>query len=75
MKYRTTAHSVYNLNFHIVFVTKYRNKVLTGPVEAFLKTQVYHICGTYGWEVMALEVMPDHVTCSYRSLRRFPAPR
>jgi putative transposase len=61
MKYRTTDHSVYNLNYHIVLVTKYRNKVLFGPVEAFLKTQMYHICTTYGWEILALEVMPDHV--------------
>jgi hypothetical protein len=62
MKYRTTDHSVYNLNYHIVLVTKYRNKVLSGPVEAFLKTQMYHICATYGWEILALEVMPDLCT-------------
>ena len=26
---KATAHSVYNLNYHIVFVTKYRNQGLT----------------------------------------------
>jgi putative transposase len=69
MEYRTTAHSVYNLNYHIVLVTKsgttplspYRNKVLSGAVEDYLKEQVYDICDRYGWDVLALEVMPDHV--------------
>jgi putative transposase len=61
MKYRTTDHSVYNLNYHIVLVTKYRNKVLSGAIEEYLKEQVYDICDRYGWDVLALEVMPDHV--------------
>lgn len=61
MKYRTTDHSVYNLNYHIVLVTKYRNKVLTGAIEEFLKVQVGDICARYGWVVMAIECMPDHV--------------
>lgn len=61
MKYRSTAHSVYNLNYHIVLVTKYRNRVLFGAVETFLKSEVYAICERYEWEVLALEVMPDHV--------------
>jgi len=28
------------LNYHIVLVTKYRNKVLTGRIEEFVKEQV-----------------------------------
>ncbi len=58
---KTTAHSVYNLNYHIVFVTKYRNKVLHGAVEEYIKEQVPLLCERYGWEMRALEVMPDHL--------------
>jgi len=58
---KTTAHSVYNLNYHIVFVTKYRNKVLFGAVEEYMKAQVPLLCERYGWEQLALEVMPDHL--------------
>jgi putative transposase len=58
---KTTAHSVYNLNYHIVLVTKYRNKVLTGQIEQFVKEQVPIICQRYDWEALALEVMPEHV--------------
>jgi putative transposase len=58
---KTTAHSAYNLNYHIVFVTKYRNKVLVGSVEEYVKEQVPLLCERYGWEQLALEIMPDHV--------------
>lgn len=61
MKTKTTNHSTYNLNYHIVFVTKYRNKVLTGQVETFVKQRIEDICKQYGWEKLALEVMPDHI--------------
>ena len=58
---KTAAHCVYNLNYHIVLVTKYRNKVLTGRIEEFVKEQVPIICQRYEWETLALEVMPEHV--------------
>lgn len=60
-KTRKTAHSVYNLNYHIVFVTKYRNEVLTGAIEQHIKSLVPTLCKRYGWEQLALEVMPDHL--------------
>lgn len=58
---KTTGHSVYNLNYHIVLVTKYRNRVLTGEIEQFVKEQVPIICARYEWDTLALEVMPEHV--------------
>ena len=59
--HKTTAHSVYNLNYHIVLVTKYRHEVIIGEVETFVKQRVGEICTKYGWEQLALECMPDHV--------------
>lgn len=61
MENKKTDHSVYNLNYHIVLVTKYRHKVLKGEIEAFVKKRIGEICVQYGWENMALEVMPDHI--------------
>jgi putative transposase len=58
---KATSHSVYNLNYHIVFVTKYRNKVLSGAIEEHIKEQMPILCERYEWEQLALEVMPDHV--------------
>ena len=61
METKTTKHSVYNLNYHIVLVTKYRHKVLTGDVETFVKTRLQELCNQYGWELLAQEVMPEHI--------------
>jgi len=32
MSYRKTAHSVYDLKFHIVWITKYRKPILRGEI-------------------------------------------
>lgn len=61
MQPKRTKHSVYNLNYHVVLVTKYRHKVLVGAIETFVKEQLPEICNRYGWEIMAQEVMPEHI--------------
>lgn len=61
MKTKRTSHSVYNLNYHLVMVTKYRHKVLNGEIAEFCKTQIGEICTKCGWEVLALEVMDEHI--------------
>ena len=54
--------SVYNLNYHLIWVTKYRNKVLKGHVEAVFKQQVNEIANTYGFTVAHMEIdKDDHV--------------
>lgn len=58
---KTTSHSVYNLNYHIVLVTKYRNKVIKDDIEVYAKEEIPKICARYDWELLALECMPDHV--------------
>jgi putative transposase len=61
MTTKRTSHSVYNLNYHIVFVTKYRHPVLIGDIETFAKERTREICTCYRWELLEIEVMPDHV--------------
>jgi putative transposase len=61
MKLKKTKHSVYNLNYHIVLVTKYRHKVLKTIVEDYVKKRIPEICQQYQWDLMEFEVMPDHI--------------
>ncbi len=61
MTIKRTAHSVYSLNYHLVFVTKYRNEVLTGSIETYVKERVRQLCMEYGFELLECEVMPDHL--------------
>ena len=61
MKNKKTKHSVYNLNYHIIFVTKYRHNVIAGKVEEFVKAKLEELCILYGWELISMELMPDHI--------------
>ncbi|MEK7656004.1 MAG: transposase [Patescibacteria group bacterium] len=37
MEYRKQAHITYRADYHLVFVTKYRRKVLKGGMREYLK--------------------------------------
>ena len=52
---------VYNVNYHIVWCTKYRRKVIYGDVEQYLRHILAAEAGTMDIIVAAEEVMPDHV--------------
>jgi putative transposase len=56
-----SPHSAYVINYHLVWIPRYRKRVLVGPVEARLKELLAEIAMQYGFEIMAVEVMPDHV--------------
>ncbi len=56
-----SPHSAYIINYHLVWIPRYRKKVLVGPVEARLKELLAEIATQYGFEILAVEVMPDHV--------------
>jgi putative transposase len=56
-----TSSAVYNINYHIVWCPKYRKEILTGKVKEFLEDQIQTIAETRGWEILELQVMPDHI--------------
>lgn len=52
---------VYSLRYHIVFCVKYRHEIITGRIETRLKEMFQEIAKTNGFEIVIMEVMPDHV--------------
>lgn len=52
---------VYSLRYHVVFCTKYRHKIITDNLEEWLKNMFQTIAETNGFEIITMEVMPDHV--------------
>ena len=52
---------VYNVNYHIVWPTKYRRDVLTGDIEAALREVIAETAVEKGFIIKSIEVMPDHV--------------
>jgi putative transposase len=60
-KYKTTKHLVYSCQYHVIFCPKYRRKVLTGEIETRLKELILEKQEESGYEVLDMEIMPDHV--------------
>lgn len=61
MKTKKTSHSIYNINYHIVFCPKYRHSVFKDELEYELSKCFKVICDCYGYDLTPQEIMPDHV--------------
>ena len=54
--------SVYNLNYHIIWCTKYRRKVLSDGVDTDLKTILHAIAEEHGYRIPHVEIgLDDHI--------------
>src|SRR5271157_3298333 len=59
--YRTTSHSVYDLKYHLVWITKYRKKVLYGQVAERLRDLIREISKTKDVEIISGSISRDHI--------------
>lgn len=59
--YRKTAHSTYDCKYHIVWITKYRKKVMVGVVAERVRELVRGICKENEVEILKGHVSKDHV--------------
>ncbi len=60
-RYTSSAHTVYNLGYHIVFCPKYRRRVLVDGIDGRLKELFLEKANDLGVVIEKMEVMPDHV--------------
>lgn len=56
-----TAHTVYCLNYHFVWLPKYRRDVLTGYVAEGAKEVFHEIAEQYEFKIEAMNMGEDHV--------------
>ena len=52
---------VYLLNYHFVWSTKNRRRILVPPIDTRLSNMISSLCADNQLEVIRLEVMPDPV--------------
>ena len=57
-----SPHSAYIINYHMVWIPRFRKEVLVRPVEARLKELLAEIATQYGFEILAVEVTPALAT-------------
>jgi putative transposase len=60
-KYKKLSHVVFKCDYHIVWVPKYRFRILKGIVKDLLDHDIRMLCEWKGCEVIELNVQEDHV--------------
>ena len=61
MEYRKGAHTVYNVEYHFVWITKYRYPVLRGEVGVRLRDLLRETCMASDIRILKVSVGPEHV--------------
>jgi len=60
-EYKHKYTSVYLINYHFVWIPRRRRPVLTGQIAERLRQLLKIKTKELGMEILALEIMPDHV--------------
>ena len=60
-KYRRLSHVVYQCTYHVVWVPKYRYRILTGAVAELMNRDIRTLCEWKDVEVLELNVQVDHI--------------
>ena len=60
-RYRKGSHTVYELQYHFVFITKYRKPVLKGDIARRTRELIREICASEDVVIVKGNVSPDHV--------------
>jgi len=60
-KYKKLSHVIYKCDYHIVWVPKYRFRILKGQVKSLVEEDIKMLCSWKKSEVLELNVQIDHV--------------
>jgi len=60
-KYKKLSHVIYKCDYHIVWVPKYRLRILTGTIRDFVDNDIRMLCEWNSSEVVELNVQVDHI--------------
>ena len=61
MGYTSGCHTVFHHRYHIVWVPKYRYKVLRGEIRDRIRTIIRQVCSELGVEIIDGVLSTDHV--------------
>ena len=59
--YRTGSHTVFDIKYHLVWVTKYRYSILVGEIGHRVRDLIRQICMTRDITIIKGHVSPDHI--------------
>lgn len=60
-KYKKLSHAIYYCTYHVVWVPKYRYRVLSGGIKEMMERDIRGMSEWLGCEIAELNVREDHV--------------
>jgi putative transposase len=61
MEYRKTSHAIYDIKYHLVWITKYRKAILRGDIGLRLRELIRQTCATLDVKIEKGHIGADHV--------------
>ena len=61
MQYKHSRNKVFLINYHLIWCPKRRKKVLVGDIKIRLEQIINEVAKEKNVEILALEIMPDHL--------------
>jgi len=59
---KSTRHAKFLLNYHFVWIPKYRKSILNSPeIKEIISDTIKELSEKHKFDILALEVMPDHI--------------
>ena len=59
--YRKSSHTVYDIKYHLVWITKYRKPALRGEIAERIRDLIREICKANDVEILKGHVSREHV--------------
>src|SRR6202011_5555958 len=78
MSYATGCHTVFHHRYHIVWVTKYRYKVLEGTLRERIRTIIRQVCKELGVQIVSGVLSKEQLPCRSapeRATRQTSSPK
>ena len=60
-EYRHSAHATFDLKYHVIWITKYRYKILRGRIAERVRDLIREVCQTRDVVIIRGAVSPDHI--------------
>ncbi len=59
--YRKGAHTVHDIKYHFVWISKYRYQILKGDIAIRVRTIIREVCMSYEIKIIRGVVSKDHI--------------
>ena len=60
--FKSTRHAKFLLNYHFVWIPKYRKSILDSPeIKEILSDTIKELSQKHKFDILALEIKPDHI--------------